>query len=352
MLGIVRNTKLSVLSATVSKNRVPVEEMCAHLLTPKQAQRMAKGTGFKRLSVTPDLEVCTSDLCFTSANEIFERGLARREEIGAIIFLTQSPDYELPATAYCLQDRLHLPNDVIAFDINLGCSGFVYGVYTASMFLSNMERKVLFCCGDTSSHANWKGDTSMISLFGDAGIAAVIERAPVEEDRKIFYNINSWGSGAKCLYKPRGGHRANKITDVDGNLIQTIRENFTVMDGMGIMDFSLKETPENIEALIDYAQLDKADIDIALFHQANRMIVGALADRLGLDSTKVPFNCQDIGNTSSASIPVCMTELAKGGDDFNAYKTALLSGFGVGLSVASVIMDLSGTKVLETLEYE
>ena len=123
------------------------------------------------------------------------------------------------------------------------------------------------------------------------------------------------------------------------------------MDGMGITEFSLKETPDNIEKLIEYAGVNKSDIDVALFHQANKMIVESLGDKLKLPRERVPFKCEDIGNTSSASIPVCMTELKRRGE-FGSFKTALLSGFGVGLSVASLIMDLSETNVLETLQYE
>ena len=350
MLGTIRNVKLSAVASTVSKNRVSIADRCAHLLTPKKAARMAKGTGFRNLSVVPE-NVCTSDLCFNAASEIFERGLARREEIGAIIFISQWTDYQLPATAFCLQGRLQLPNDVIAFDVNLGCPGFVSGIYIASMLLSNMDRKVLLCCGDTSARGCWAGDTSMISLFGDAGVAAIVEQCSANENRSIFYNIDSYGERVHVLYNPRGASRAAKITDSEGNIDKTVRDNFTIMDGMGIMDFSLNETPANIERLIEYSGVNKADIDIAFFHQANRIIVESLADKLHLDRSKVPFMCGDIGNTSSASIPVCMTELAQEHIDWNC-KTALLSGFGVGLTVASAIMDLRGVNVLETLNYE
>ena len=347
MLGIVKGIKLAHVAATVSKNRVSIADRCAHLLTPKQAARMARGTGFKNLSITPN-NVCTSDMCFNSAKELFDRELVKREEIGALVFLSQSPDYQLPATAYILQSRLNLPKDIVAFDIDLGCSGFIYGIYMASMLLSNMERKVLFCCGDSSVRGNWSGDTSTLPLFGAAGVVAVIEKIG---DKKIFYNIDSYGERWQHLYKPRGGGRAHQITDSEGNLIETVRENYTVMDGMGITEFSLKETPDNIEKLIEYAGVNKSDIDVALFHQANKMIVESLGDKLKLPRERVPFKCEDIGNTSSASIPVCMTELKRRGE-FGSFKTALLSGFGVGLSVASLIMDLSETNVLETLQYE
>lgn len=345
MLGTINGVELIAVASTVSKDRVSIADRCAHLLTPKKAARLAKGTGFQRLSIAPN-EVCTSDLCFNAASEIFDRGLVSREEIGAIVFISQSPDYNVPATAFILQHRLKLPTDIVAFDVNLGCPGFVYGIYLASMLLSSMDRKVLLCCGDAHNRNTWRGDTSMLPLFGDGGSAAIIGRS---NERKIFYNIDSYGEGWQALWKPRGGTRAHVITDAEGNLIETVRDNYVIMDGMAIMDFALTETPANIERLVEYAGVERADIDAAFFHQANRMIVESLADKLGLDRSKVPFECTEIGNTSSASIPVCMTELVKR-KSFDAFKTSLLSGFGVGLSVASMILDLSQTKVLETFE--
>ncbi len=121
------------------------------------------------------------------------------------------------------------------------------------------------------------------------------------------------------------------------------------MDGMGIMDFSLHDTPANINNLLQYAQLSIDKLDIAIVHQAQKLIVESLADKLGLPREKVPFKSGHIGNTDMATIPVCLTELKKDGE-YRPWKTALLSGFGVGLSVASMIVDLSETKVLETIE--
>ena len=346
MIGCVENVKLEAISTTVSKNRVPVEERCVSLISAKQAKRLIKGTGFEKLSIVPD-GICTSDLCFNSAEQLFEKFGYDRSSIGACIFLTQTADYLSPATAYYLQERLGLPKDITAFDVNLGCSGFVYGIYLASMILNlNPDRKVLFLCGDTASRNAYPNDTSMLPIAGDAGTAAVFGKC--SDGRKIFYNINSDGSKADCLIVERGGYRKYKITDEFGNL-KPIAENYASMDGMAVMDFSLKDTPDNINALLDYAKIKPADLDTAFFHQANKIIVESLADKLKIDRSKVPFNSGEIGNTSSASIPVCMTELKKTAD-FKNYHTTLLSGFGVGMSIASMIMDLNDVNVLETLE--
>ncbi len=345
MLTTIRGVGIEVLSACVSKHRVPVEERCKELISGKKAARLIKGTGFSHLSIVPD-GVCTSDLCATSAEQIFNKGVSRAE-IGAIIFLTQYPDYCSPATSYILQSRLRLPNDVLAFDVNLGCSGFVYGIYLAASLLSNLNRKVLLLVGDTTSLGAYPNELTFLSIAGDAGAAAVIGRRNPSE---ISFNLTSYGNKWRCLLTPRGGTRAWKRTDKQGNLLRE-KENYAVMDGTEVMNFSTYETADNIQELLKHLGLNANALDIALLHQANQMIVETLGNKLGIPREKVPFRSDAIGNTSSASIPVCLTEMARLGE-YNPYQKALLSGFGVGMSVASAVMDLSGTKVLETCEYE
>ncbi len=346
MIGAIRDVGIDLLASTVSKTRVPVAERCASLMSPKKAERMVRGTGVEKISIA-DSDVFASDLCFASANRLLDCG-AKREEIGAIIFVSQTPDYTIPATSFYLQDRLGLPTDVLAFDVTQGCAGFTYGLYIAASLLSNLDKNVLLCCGDTASRKAYPGDTSLYSLLGDAGSAAIIRRYPKQSGKDIYFNIESFGNRAATLHRDRGGARAPWITDADGHITGD-RSNYTVMDGMGIMDFSLHETPANIEALLQYANISKDQLDIAVVHQAQKMIVESLADKLGLPREKVPFKSGHIGNTDMATIPVCLTELKKGGE-YRPWKTALLSGFGVGLSVASMIVDLSDTVVLETGE--
>ncbi len=349
MLGTIMGARIEALAATVSKMRIPVEDRCGRMISSRQAARIAKGTGISKLSiVNPD--VCTSDLCFHAAMQLLANQTFRREDIAAIIFISQTSDYLTPATSFYLQDRLGLPKDILAFDVNLGCSGFVYGVYLAGLILSgvDIDRKVLLCCGDTSSDNAFPDDTSMLSIAGDAGAVAVISKAPKNEDRKIHYNIDSYGEQANALLVARGGSRAFRITDGDGKL-QPLRENYCCMDGTTVMNFSLFETVSNIKKLISEYDISLTDVEIVLLHQANKMIVNTIADKIGISRDKVPFCCEEIGNTSSASIPVCITELKRCAN-YKPYKTALLSGFGVGMSVASMLIDLRDMEVLETCE--
>ena len=345
MLGCVEGFNLEVVAATVSKNRVSIEERCGNFLSPKKAARTAKNTGFKKLSIV-DEGVCTSDLCYYTVKKLFDKGISRSEDIGAIIFISQSPDYLAPSTAYILQERLDLPKDIIAFDVNLGCSGFVYGIYLAVSLLSNIHRKVLICCGDASLLSD-KLDMPMLPLAGDAGAVAIIGKS---FNSKIFFNIDSYGERYNHLIIPRGGSRANKITNENGDLI-AINDNYFNMDGMEIMYFSTRDVPINIDNLLKFANMKKDELEIAFFHQANKVIVESLADKLEIPQSKVPFESGDVGNANSASIPICMTELKKH-NTYTPYRNVLMSGFGVGLSVASLIIDLSDTLVLGTFEYE
>ena len=321
MIGLLKDVGIEALTATVAKNCVPVEEVLKDLMSEKKAKRLAHGTGIEAQRLFAEID---------------------QSEIGALIFISQTADYLTPATSYYLQDRLGLPHDILAFDVNLGCSGFCYGVFLAGTLLPALGgRKVLICCGDTSSRNVHPEDSSMLSLAGDAGAAAIV--APVQGS-DLCYHIESFGEMADYLLVARGGYRAPRIADETG--LSLHRDNYVVMDGMGVMNFTIDEVPNNIRALLNFATLDIAGIDRAILHQANAMIVRTLAAKIGMAEECVPFMSGRIGNTSSASIPVCLAEMARLGTHEGG--RFLLSGFGVGMSIASLLMDLSQAQVLET----
>ena len=137
---IIKSTPIKIegVAGTISQNIVPVLEYCEGLATEKKLRRIIKETGFESLSIS-DNETCTSDMCFQAAENLFNNGGFNKEDIKALIFVSQSPDYSLPCTAYILQDRLKLNKNLVAFDITLGCSGFVYGLYVASSLLASLD---------------------------------------------------------------------------------------------------------------------------------------------------------------------------------------------------------------------
>lgn len=340
MLGTLHGVGVDYVTATISQNCVPITDVLKKIMPEKKAIRLSKGTGIKSLSLA-DSTICTSDMCVESAERIFCK--VDRQDIGALIFITQTPDYLSPATSYLLHDRLGLSHDVLAFDINLGCSGFCYGIFLASLLLPAIEgKKVLLLCGDTSSRNAYPLDSSMLSIAGDAGAAAIIGIRP--EDETISYNIESYGELANLLLIARGGYRDLRIADENGMALRY--DNYVVMDGMGVMDFTLKEVPHNISDLLSNTGIKVTDVDFAAFHQANSMIVSMLASNIGLSLEKTPFVSENIGNTSSASIPVCLAEMAARNMPHTG--RCLMSGFGVGMSVASLLLKLDNTVVLPT----
>lgn len=341
MFGRLHDVGIEALTATVARNRVPVEEVLRDLMSEKKAKRLTRGTGIEALSLAPPA-ICTSDLCYDSANRLLS--VVDRGDIGALIFISQTADYLSPATSYYLQKRLDLSHDILAFDVNLGCSGFCYGVFLAATLLPALGgRKVLICCGDTSSRNVHPEDISMRSIAGDAGAAAVISP---RQGHEIYFHIESFGEMADDLLIARGGSRAPRIADEAG--MSLCRDNYVVMDGMGVMNFTIDEVPRNIKSLLDFAKLSTSAIDHAVLHQANEMIVRTLAVKIGIPEERVPFFSGRIGNTSSASIPVCLAEMVRTG----LYEDGkfLLSGFGVGMSIASLLMDFSQVNVLGTCD--
>ena len=347
---IIKSTliKIEGVAATISQNIVPVLEYCEGLATEKKLRRIIKETGFESLSIS-DNETCTSDMCFQAAENLFNNGGFNKDDIKALIFISQTPDYPLPATAYILQDRLKFGKNLIAFDIGLGCSGFVYGLYVTSSLLSSFgdNGKVLICCGDVGCRKEKALNINSGVIFGDAGVCAIVSKNSDEEFS--LFNIDSYGDRWDKLVDKSQGARYKKDVlsgKIDqGDLIASV-----CMDGTVIMDFTLFEVVDNIKELICVAQISKDDIGAYLFHQPQKMLINDMAEKLGLNPETVIQNAQHIGNTSSVSIPLLLTEIGSAWNE-RANKKALMSGFGVGLSVASTILNLDDLKVMETQKY-
>lgn len=342
MLIEIKNVALEVVSAFVSKNRVPIEKRLGDLIPEKRISRLKKQVGFEAFSVV-EKDICTSDLCFSAAEKIFAETNISRQEIGAIIFVSQTPDYFLPSTAHLLQDKLQLSRNVAAFDVGLGCSGFVYGLYIASSLLQNLPaEKVLILCGDTATKNVFEEDVSSLSVFGDAGTAAIISKANGEN---IFFNLQSFGELADSIIMKNGAYRNSAV--VENNSLN-LRENFAVMDGAKVLDFSTKFVPPNLSDLMSFAKINPAEVGNFLLHQANKMILQDIAFNLNLPVEKFPFKSEKIGNTSSASIPVTLAEMARREEIFKTL--SVMSGFGVGMSIASAVIDLKNLVCISTGE--
>lgn len=297
-------------------------------------------------------EVCFSDLAQAAAEQLIAELGWRKDEIDALLVVTQSPDYPYPGTGILLQDRLGLPHSCLAFDINLGCSGYPYGLFVAgSMLSAGRLKKVLVLVGDKSTNPNSK-DQGFAVLFSDAATATALEYD--ESAPPMHFDMFSDGAGYQAIYCPAGGNRnpikpehLQETTNAEGI---TRRAVDIVLDGPAILNFSITRIPPAVQALLGKAGAEAEQIDYFFFHQANRMINETIRKKLRLPEEKVPTTLYDYGNTSSASIPLTMTVHAREALQEAGGRKVLMSGFGVGLSWASAILDIAGAKMLPLVE--
>jgi 3-oxoacyl-[acyl-carrier-protein] synthase III len=295
---------------------------------------------------------CSSDLCFAAAEKLISDMSINREEIDLLLFISQTPDYRMPATSILLQERLGLSTSTIAFDINLGCSAFLYGLSVAyAIMLSGNHRKALILDGETRSKVYSPKDRKTAFLFGDAGVAALIEKG--EKYGKSWFSLNSDGSRESLIKIPAGGYRKmsscetlkEKVIDEYGNIRS---EEQGYMNGADVFNFVIREVPRDFNRLIEVSGITVSSIDYFIFHQANSYINGYLAKKLKLDDNKVPSTIAKFGNTSSVSIPLTIVSELK--DKITASKKILLSGFGVGLTWGTAIINLADCKLSDLVE--
>ncbi len=299
-----------------------------------------------------DAATCSSDLCFAAAEKLFADNNINRSEIDMLVFISQTPDYRMPATSVILQDRLGLSTATLAFDISLGCSAFIYGMSVVySMMQQSGLRKALILDGETRSKVYSAKDRRTGFIFGDAGIAALVERN--EKFDKSVFSLNSDGSRENLIKVDAGGYRnpstpdtlKEKVVDEYGNIRS---DEHGYMNGGDVFTFVNREVPRDIKGLLEYTQQDKDSFDYMVFHQANTFINNHVAKKLKLDMSKIPSNIGKYGNTSSVSVPLTIVSELK--DKMAGSKKLLLSAFGVGMSWATAIVPFVDCQISDIVE--
>lgn len=311
----------------------------------QELERIIQATGIQRVRLAGP-EITTADLCADAADRLIQRLDVARDTLDAIVFVSQTPDYKLPPTSALLQNRLKLKADVLAFDLNWGCSGYIYGLLQAAVLCaSGICNKVLVCAGDTTSKLISPKDRSVRVVFGDAGSATIIEKVP---GGQIAFAVKTDGAGAPSLIVPAGGCRtpSTTLTSVE---VEAEENNFRsaehlFMDGVAVMNFALRVVPSIIDDVLSLAPWQKAETSLYMLHQANGFIVDYLRRKMRLDKEAVPFACRDIGNTGPASIPLALTLEAERLQQQSRLQKVVLCGFGVGLSWGAAAVDLSKTQ--------
>ncbi|HBS85218.1 MAG: hypothetical protein A2W91_01900 [Bacteroidetes bacterium GWF2_38_335] len=283
----------------------------------------------------------TSDLCFVAAEKLIEELHWDKNEIQALILVSQTFDYQIPSTAIIMQDRMGLPKSCIAFDINLGCSGFVYGLSVIGSIMKTAGiKKAILLTGDVSTLNASYQDKSVYPLFGDAGTATALELSPGAPS--MHFHLNSDGSGHKAIYVQDGGMRnfVNPESLIQEKIAEgIIRSRIQIsLNGYEVFQFSLREVAPNVNALMAYQNKTVDDFDFFIFHQANLLMNETIRKKIKIPSEKYPYSINKYGNTSSASVPLTIISELKE-QVTKERKLLLVSGFGVGLSWGSAIIE-------------
>jgi 3-oxoacyl-[acyl-carrier-protein] synthase-3 len=303
------------------------------------AAKILEKTGIHERRIAAEGETAT-DLAFHAAAKLFDSGAVARDEVDFLIFCTQAPDHFLPTSACILQHRLGLPTSVGALDINLGCSGFVYGLsLAAGLIASGAAHTILLLTADTYSKFIHPQDKSVRTLFGDGAAATLIRAGGPGDPAGIGpFVFGTDGSGAGDLIVeagaarlPRSAQTAQETTDATGNVRS---RDHLYMNGGAVLNFTLREVPRAVAALLDKTGTTAASYDRFVLHQANKFMLDALSKKLGVPPERVSRHFERIGNTVSSTIPFVLERgMADGG--CSPGTRMMLVGFGVGLSWAA-----------------
>lgn len=323
-----KNIGVAGISVALPKNCYSTEQLATDM-DERALKRFVRSTGVKSRYLSIDNQT-TSDLCYVAAKELIEKKAINTSDIDAVIFISQNPDYERPSTAIVLQARLGLTKNCMAFDINLGCSGYVYGLYfIAGLIESGAVKNALLLCGEVNR--NLPGDL----LFGDAGTATLLKNCSGHMDGIL----KSDGWGYKLIYTPGGGQR--HLLGKDGYDEASALPH---MDGSGVFEFSISQVPELFKEYLNEFNKKYDDYDYIILHQANKMIIDHIVMKTKMPKEKVPISIDKYANTSSASIPVAIADLHNITGDKKV--NLLMAGFGVGLSLGIISAEIDMSCVL------
>lgn len=344
------NVKIVGIACAVPDNKICSREYIEKF-GEEHVNKVIASTGIEECYHVNEQQTA-GDLAFVAAEHLLEQKSIERDTIGAIVFVGSYPDYFAPATACVLQKRLGLSTDCLVFDMNMACTGFLYGVHTVSSLMQTTNiNRALVLVGDTTSKVVSKNDKSCM-LFGDGGGAALLEIS--ENLNEMNFGMKNDGSRFKSIIVPAGGFRlrsANKEQEewVDGN----IRSDYNLfMNGTDVFSFAMSDVPKLIKEFISCFDVNIDDIDSFVFHQPNAFILKHLAKKLRIPLEKVPLSLKYYGNTSGVSIPLTLCDSF--GNTVGEHKKILTCAFGVGLSwvVANIDIDTDSIfPIIHTSDY-
>lgn len=344
-----KNVGIKAMSACVPKKVVSNRDL-GYLIPEEEIEKTINSIGIEERRIA-DEGVCASDLCYKAAKQLMDNNGIDPDSIDVLLFMSQTSDYRIPATAPLLQHRLGLSKNTCSIDISLGCSGFVFALSTAFAYAS-MEgvNRVLLLDGETFSKIVNKKDKVDWPLYGDGATATLIEKGNFEESTFI---LRSDGSGAEAVMIHGGGMRnrvtAESITEKvceEGNIRNELE---VYMDGMEVFNFAMSVVPKSIKEICKVTETTLDDIDWLVFHQANKFMTDFFAKRLKFNMDKVPYCIQKYGNTSSTSVP--LTIVSELHDKIKDGDRVVMCGFGAGLSWGTARITFNGCNFSPVIEY-
>ncbi len=339
---------ITALSACVPRNISDNSEL-GYLIPESEIQKTVNSIGIHQKRYV-DEDVTASDLCGKAAEQLLADNNIDKNSIDMLLFMSQLPDYRIPATAPILQHRLGLPVTTAAMDLSLGCSGSVYSLSAAMAYASlNGINRVLLLVGDTLSKLVNKMDKVDAPLYGDAGTATLVEK--VDDDFESVFILCSDGEGENAVKIKAGGGRhmttaenLKEHVESDGSIIS---DNEVFMNGMEVFNFVMRRAPRSIKDLCEICSLDLGSVGNLILHQSNKFMTDFIARRIKYPLERVPYCLDRYGNTSAPSIPLTICSELRGKE----LSGAIISGFGAGLSWGTAYISLANCKISPVIEY-
>jgi 3-oxoacyl-[acyl-carrier-protein] synthase-3 len=321
--GLVRGARISALGVHVPERVLTNDEISQFLDTSDEWILTRTGIRERRIA---RVDEAASDLGEVAARRCLESGALDPAELDLVIVTTISPDHITPATASIVADKIGATK-AGAFDVQAGCTGFVYGLAIATAFVSaNIYQNVLVIGAEVlSKMVDWE-DRSTCVLFGDGAGAVLVQPGSI-----FSFDLGNDGSGASYLNVPAGGSRQPASYD-------TVRrhEHAMHMTGSEVFKFATRTVVGSCEKVLGDAELTVEDVDLFVPHQANIRIIETAARRLGFTEAQVFANLERYGNTSCASIPICLHEASQNGR-LKKGDMLLMAGFGAGFTWGSCL---------------
>ena len=351
---VFKNKRISGILTILPKKAVKFEdEMANYSFSPAKCMKLKLAMGYNEHRIAEPGQ-CSSDFCKFGLQYLFDNNLLCKDDIDALLFVSQSPDYYMPPTSSIIHGHFGLKHDCLCMDINQGCAGFEVGLIEAFMLLEQPAiKKVVLMNADVLSPKVSDRDRNSKPLIGDAASITIVEKSEVENT--IYANIKMDGTGAFALNIPAGGFRmpstpktAVMEQDAAGNFRS--KDNL-VMQGDDVFNFVQREVPSMIEHLFEQSGVDRNEVDWYMFHQPNKFMLHKLADKLGIPHDKMPDNIvENFGNASGVTVPTCIC-YNLGDQLVNGKMRLCMAGFGVGLTWSSIMMEMGNMNFNNIIEF-